>query len=190
MQVAAVSITSDVELLRASDVDPAAFRELYDRYAGSIHRFCLARTSDHDAALDLTAEAFAQAGQSRAKVVDQHSGSLGPWLFGIARNVLLRSVRDRRMIDEARSRLQVEREHVRIEPLEIWLDGLDSDLDAAVAALPSEQRRAVELHVLHDLPYQHIAADLGCSQGAARIRVSRGLAAIRRTLEPTTSTEE
>jgi RNA polymerase sigma-70 factor (ECF subfamily) len=45
----------------------------------------------------------------------------------------------------------------------------------AVAGLPAEQRDAVRLRVVEDLSYQDVATQLGCTPGAARTRVSRGL---------------
>jgi RNA polymerase sigma factor (sigma-70 family) len=182
-------VTADSELLAASGHDPTAFRELYERHAQAIHGFCLKRTGDQEAALDLTAETFAQAWQSRHRFSDQHDGSVGPWLFGIARNLLLRAVRDRRMIDEASARLRLTHERATISPHDGWLDGMEADLEAALAALPAAQRRAVELRVLHDQSYQQVADELGCSPVAARIRVSRGLSTIRTSITSTTSKE-
>jgi DNA-directed RNA polymerase specialized sigma24 family protein len=66
----------------------------------------LRRTRDDDAAHDLTAETFAQAWLVRARFRDDCGGTAGPWLFGIARNVLLMSVRRRRLEAAARERLQ------------------------------------------------------------------------------------
>ena len=48
----------------------------------------------------------------------------------------------------------------------------------AVRALPAEQRRALELRIVHQLPYEAVAGRLGCSQNAARLRVSRALRAL------------
>ena len=48
-------------------------------------------------------------------------------------------------------------------------------LHHAVRALPAEQRRALELRIVHELPYEAVAGRLGCSQNAARLRVSRAL---------------
>ena len=48
-------------------------------------------------------------------------------------------------------------------------------LAAAVAALPESVRRAIELRVLDQMEYASVAEQLGCTQGAARVRVSRGL---------------
>ena len=45
----------------------------------------------------------------------------------------------------------------------------------AVSGLPSEQRAALELRVVQQLSYDEVSRKLGCSQNAARLRVSRAL---------------
>lgn len=169
---------SDSDLLEAARTDPHAFRELYDRYAGRMHAFHLARCSDYEAAHDLTAETFAQAWFARTRFRDEAGGSAGPWLFAIARHVLVTSVRRRRLERAACERLglldQLDRSPAR-EPDELWLAGLDD----ALAELPSGQRAAVELRVIDDLDYDGVAARLDTTPAAARVRVHRGLAALR-----------
>src|SRR3954449_10524251 len=86
--------TSDAALLAAAD--PDAFRELYARYAERVYGYFVRRSGDH-ARFDLTAETFAQAWIMRRRFRDEAAGSAAPWLFGIARNVLLMSVRRRRV---------------------------------------------------------------------------------------------
>ena len=86
---------SDAHLIEGARTDAWAFRELYGRYAERMYRFYLGRSRDADAAHDLTAETFAQAWLARARFEDVAGGSAGPWLFGIARNVLSASVRRR-----------------------------------------------------------------------------------------------
>jgi RNA polymerase sigma-70 factor (ECF subfamily) len=51
-------------------------------------------------------------------------------------------------------------------------------LRRAVRALPSEQRKALELRVVQQLEYEEVAGALGCTQNAARLRVSRALRAL------------
>src|SRR5919199_3945824 len=140
---------SDAALLAAARTDAGAFRELYDRYAERVLGYHLRRTRDDDAAHELTSETFAQAWLVRARFRDECGGSAGPWLFGIARNVLLMSVRRRRLEDGARQRLGLLGEHATAtaEPDDSWLDGLDE----AIAELPEAQRAAVELRVLEEL---------------------------------------
>jgi RNA polymerase sigma-70 factor (ECF subfamily) len=173
-----VRVSSDAELLRSAD--PAAFRELYDRYSVRIHRFLLGRTRDEDAALDLTAEAFAQAWLSRTRFHDLAAGSAAPWLYAIARHVLVASVRKRKLEHTALERLGAlaERDDGDVTPTTAWLDGLDE----AVAALPEDVRRALELRIVDELPYDAVARELETTAGAARVRVHRGLTALRSRL--------
>ena len=98
---------SDAELLVAARSDASAFRELYERYADRVYGYHLRRSQDPHAAHDLTAETFAQAWLSRARFRDEARGSAGPWLFGIARHVLLVSVRRHRLERGACERLGV-----------------------------------------------------------------------------------
>ena len=111
---------SDAKLLGEARSDPHAFRELYERYAEGVHGFHLRRSRDDEAAHDLTAETFAQAWLSRARFRDEADGSAGPWLFAIARHVLLASVRRRSLERAACERLSVferlEREPAQVEP--------------------------------------------------------------------------
>jgi RNA polymerase sigma-70 factor (ECF subfamily) len=56
-------------------------------------------------------------------------------------------------------------------------------LAAALAALPPGQRRALELRVIQELPYDQVASSLSCSEGAARIRVTRALGSLSERLK-------
>ena len=176
---------SDAELLRDAASDPQAFRHLYDRHCTQLYGFFLRRTGDHHGALDLTAETFAQAWAARDRFADQRDGSAAPWLFGIARNLLHRSVRQRRMADEATRNLGLLRGRSDVEPEPAWLDGLDDDIARALADLPADQRQAIELRVLHDQSYDAVAAVQGTAPGTARVRVFRGLRAVRTSVKGT-----
>jgi len=176
---------SDAELLVAARTDAGAFRELYDRYAARIHGYHLRRCRDADAAHDLTAETFAQAWTSRARFRDEAGGSAGPWLFGIARHVLLVSVRQQRLERCAAERLGVLDAADRVSappPDETWLEGLDE----ALADLPDAQQRAIQLRVVDDLGYDEAAEQLETTPQAVRARVSRGLSTLRKHLPNST----
>jgi RNA polymerase sigma-70 factor, ECF subfamily len=173
---------TDAALLLAARTDPAAFRELYERYAEALHGFHLRRTGDADAAYDLTAETFAQAWLSRARFRDEAGGSAAPWLYGIARNVLLMSVRRRRLERTACERLGVlTGAGNTAAPHKRWLDGLDE----ALAELPEGQRQAVALRFAGDLEYDAVADALGTTPQAARVRVHRALSSLRLRLAKT-----
>jgi RNA polymerase sigma factor (sigma-70 family) len=170
-------VRSDAALLAAAQRDAGAFRELYDRYADRVLGYHVRRCRDEDVAHELTAETFAQAWLVRDRFRDECDGCAGPWLFGIARNVLLASVRRRRVEAAARERLGMLAAPAA-EPDDTWLEGLDEALDE----LPEPQREAIRLRVVDDLPYADVAATLNTTPAAARVRVHRGLNALRARL--------
>jgi len=192
MRPARLDTLDDAALLARSPDDPAAFRELYDRYSERVYGYFVRRTSSIDASYDLTAETFAQAWTARGRFRDDAGGSAGPWLFGIARLVLLMSVRHAAIEGRARERLLTEyqstttRNDPRDTPDERWLDGLDE----ALADLPSGQRDALLLRVVDDLGYDDIATRLDTTAPAARVRVHRALGALHDQLTDTSTKDE
>jgi hypothetical protein len=97
----------DLEVRRALG-DPAVFAQLYDQHAREILRFFARRTTSVDWAAELTAETFAEAFLS-AGGYRPDRGPARAWLFGVARHVLARSLRRRRVEARARDRLGMER---------------------------------------------------------------------------------
>src|SRR5215217_2565327 len=176
-------IRTDAELLQAARQDPQAFRELYERYAAWMRSWFLRHTGSESAALDLTAETFAQAFGAARRFRDEADGSAAPWLFGIGRNLLRQYHKHHRIETAARERLGVPLAFAECEDYErvderITAHAMGPSLKLAMRALPKDQRRALELRVIEQLDYEEVAGRLGCSQNAARLRVSRGLRAL------------
>ena len=182
----APAVSSDASLLAAARHDPDAFGELYERYAEAVLAYFVRRTGSRTTALDLTAETFAQAWLVRARFRDEAHGSAAPWVYGIARNVLLMSIRRGAIERRATERLGLQERLDRPQCVEdpvpdgTWAAGADELLDT----LPAHQREAVRLRVLEDLEYSDVARALGTTPGAARVRVHRGLNALKRHLTP------
>jgi RNA polymerase sigma factor (sigma-70 family) len=174
---------NDAELLKAAWQDPEAFREFYDRYAVWIRSWFLRHTGSEPGSLDLTAETFAQAWHASRRFRDEADGSGAPWLFGIARNLLRQYHKHNRIESAARERMGLPAMSAECEDYErvderSEVSSLTPRLRNALRALPAEQRRALELRIVHQLPYEAVAGRLGCSQNAARLRVSRAVRAL------------
>ena len=174
---------NDAELLKAAWQDPEAFREFYDRYAVWIRSWFLRHTGSEPGSLDLTAETFAQAWHASRRFRDEADGSGAPWLFGIARNLLRQYHKHNRIESAARERMGLQATSAECEGYErvderSEVGALAPLLRHALRALPAEQRRALELRIVHQLPYEAVAGRLGCTQNAARLRVSRALRAL------------
>ena len=98
------------------------------------------------------------------------------WLFGIARNVFLTSLRRGRVEDDTRRRLGMQR-LVLDDALVAAIDRLAAE--EALSDLDESEREAVAGRVLDDLPYDELARRLACSEQVVRQRVSRGLKRLR-----------
>jgi RNA polymerase sigma-70 factor (ECF subfamily) len=167
------STASDADLLARAD--PEAFAKLYDRHVAPLFAWARARVGDY--AADVTAEVFARAWLSRDAFRDEADGSAGPWLYGIAHNVLRDSLRKRRVEDRARAKLGLPRA-VAPDP---EYDAIERRLSLpeaalrAIAQLSESERQLLDLRIVEERSYLDIADRLRCSPQAARLRVSRTL---------------
>jgi RNA polymerase sigma-70 factor (ECF subfamily) len=177
------AIRTDAQLLADARTDPQAFREFYERYAVWMRSWFQRQTGSESASLDLTAETFAQAWRMLRRFKDLADGSGAPWLFGIARNLLRQYHKHNRIETAARARLGLPVDWDGTDDYEavderIVAVSLRPALEEAVGALPTDQRQALELRIVHQLPYEEVASRLDCSINAARLRVSRALRAL------------
>jgi RNA polymerase sigma-70 factor (ECF subfamily) len=168
--------------------DDVAFSRFYRGHAQALLVYFTRRTYDVDSALDLTAETFAQAFAARHRFRGRSDAQADAWLFAIASSQLAAYLRrgyaQRRLL----TRLGVQVPEASAPEIERVLDlaGLGS-LRAVIAQelsrLSGEQRDALQLRVIDELPYADVASRLGISEQAARMRVSRGLSALARAVE-------
>jgi RNA polymerase sigma-70 factor, ECF subfamily len=178
---------SDAQLLL--EESDRAFGELYERHAEAVLRYFARRTGSADTAADLVAETFAAAFVSRHRFRDLGSPARA-WLYSIARRQLSHYVRHEAVANRYRRRLGLEpvnlteEDYERIEAL-ADLRTLRDQLRQAVGELPEAQAEAVRLRIVEDLPYSAVALQLNCSEGAARVRVTRALARLADHLEGT-----
>ncbi len=180
---------TDAELLVASRDDPAAFRELYDRWAERLLIYFYRRVLDPEVAADLLAETFAVAFERRHRFRDVGRPG-GAWLHGIAAKELSHWFRRQSVERRAVRRLGIEVPPMDDESIARIEAAIDMErhrpaLSSALVRIPAGERDAVELRVIDQLGYDEIAAQLRCSEGAARTRVHRGLARLNRLMEET-----
>ncbi|WP_445151848.1 RNA polymerase sigma factor [Baekduia sp. Peel2402] len=169
----------DSELLAG---DAEAFGVFYARHEDAVLAFFLRRVRRPELAADLTAETFAAALRGRA-THDPQRGEARAWLFGIARNVLLASLRRGRVEDDARRRLGMERLVLDDVALARVEELANASALTALDDLPPDQRAAVAGRVVEERSYEELAAALQCSESVVRQRVSRGLRTLRTRLE-------
>ena len=168
----------------------AEFELLYRAQVDAITTYFARRSFDPQTVADLTADTFVQAITSFGSF-DPRRGSARGWLFGIARRVYAGHCEAHSRHNERVARLAGRRE---LEPDQITelLDRIDAEREGrslvnALGALPTAERALIELVDLDGLTPKEAAAALGLSAGAARMRLMRARAQLRKTTNATRS---
>lgn len=159
-----------VQAAIVDDLD-SLFRAHYGRLVCSLTAACGSR----EVAADAVQEAFVSAHLHWRKIRG-YDDPVG-WIRRVAINKLRdegrRGTRRQRIID----RLGVRGDDVTGEP-----DGPDDELFTLLAGLPRQQRIAMALHYVDDLPVAAIAAAMELSEGAVKFHLHEGRGRLRTVL--------
>lgn len=174
-------------LRRMAGGDKQAFAELYDRFARPLYATALRIVSDSAEAQDVVHDAFVTLWE-KASVFESGRGTAFAWAVTLVRNRAIDRVRTRRRradllaaapasdlgYDDSTSGVAADDSAI--------LGDQARAVRAAVATLPTEQRRALELAFFSGLTQQQIAEKLSEPLGTVKARVRRGLLKLRDTL--------
>ena len=190
-----VSDLNDTDLLRSMMAgSETALAELYRRRQGGIYRFALQMSGSKTIAEDVTQEVFLFL-MREGHVFDPARGSVGAFLFGVARNHVLRRLRVEHLLaplsDDADDDVPVLHPTTDLCPLEdlTRAETIES-VRKAVLSLPSKYREVVVLCELQDISYGETAEILGCAIGTVRSRLHRARALLLAKLRPAPEVEE
>jgi RNA polymerase sigma-70 factor (ECF subfamily) len=174
----------DEEALRAAMVEyqagsAEAFDRLYAGLAPILRRYQIGMARDGARAEDLVQETFLRI--HRARRTYSPDQPLLPWVFAIARHVFLMDRRSR----ERRGRRELQPQEGMPEPADRAEGERAVEREALMQALgriPAERRESLVLHHVTGLGFREIAVLLGISEGAAKLRSSRGMTGLRNIL--------
>src|ERR1700728_3209030 len=170
---------------RIMAADEGALAALYDRYAGMLYAMLVRILKDTSAAEEVLQDLFLQLWRGAARF-DASRGSLAGWLLVIGRNRALSRLRgrDRReiqddpegfSIESVPSPGNLENEAARAQLME--------RLRGAMAALPAEQRVAVELAYFKGMTQTEIAERTGSPLGTVKSRVRAAMQTLKQVFE-------
>jgi RNA polymerase sigma-70 factor (ECF subfamily) len=172
------SRASDAALVnRARRGDARAFGLLYERHAPAVYRYLLLRSSDAELAEDLSQDVFEKAMDALGGLRDP--ASLRAWLMRIAHHRLVNhwSRKERRP-----DKTPLDALPPGAEAAEMPDHSLESRLSTEALMLRRLSEREQELLALRfaaGLPMRQIAAQLGCTEAAARQLQYRALKRLR-----------
>jgi RNA polymerase sigma-70 factor, ECF subfamily len=166
-----------MELLkRFAEGDLDAFEALFRQYQGEVYRWIVRIVRDPGAAEDLTVETFWRV--HRAHTQFHADGNFGAWLRRIASNVALDHLRRARPVAALIEDVPAEE-----EPDAVVRQEVRAKIQRAFEELPPRLRIVVQLGLVEDEPYREIAASLGISLSAVKLRMFRGTRLLRKKLE-------
>lgn len=155
-----------------------ALAAFFDRYSRMVYSVALRVLNDPGEAEDVMQEIFLQIWQKPAAFVSGR-GSLGGWLVVVARN---------RAIDRLRRRMPSDPVELFALPASTNLAQeaergfLVEKIQAAMATLPADQRRSIELAFFQGMSHPEIAEETGAPLGTVKTRIRLALNAIRKGL--------
>ncbi|MFN0241630.1 MAG: sigma-70 family RNA polymerase sigma factor [Planctomycetota bacterium] len=171
---------------RIADGDETALRALYDATSAQVHGLALAVVRDRSSADEVLVEVFAQVWRQAARY-DASRGSVASFLATLTRT---RAIDLRRARDRAGERtVSFDVDHIASlrDPAPTPDDASQhaertARVRHALAALPSEQRRAVEAAFFGGLSHTEVALALDAPLGTVKTRIRAGLERLRRSL--------
>jgi RNA polymerase sigma-70 factor (ECF subfamily) len=145
---------------------------LYLAHADAVYAYA-SRRADRAVAEDVVMEVFVVACRRLEEVPDHPL----PWLLGCARRVLANQRRGALRADALRDRLRS-----AAQPAGVDHDAVDL-LASALEALGPGDREIILLSEWEGLDLRELALTLGCSRGAAAVRLHRARRRLRHALE-------
>ena len=158
----------------AKDGDRVAFDELVRLTYAATYTLAYRLTGDEDDARDVVQEAYLRAYRGLRRF--RGDAQFSTWLYRITANCAATHMgrRARHRHDELDDSLPVADDRPDHDPqLRADAEDLHGRLQAALAALPDRLRAVVVLRDVYDLPHESIAAELGISESAAKVRLHR-----------------
>ena len=160
-----------------------ALAELYQRHGRAVYGLARRVLGDGSEAEDVTQELFVHLWENPERV-DLARGSLRTYLLTRAHSRSVDLVRSR-AARARREALDLDRATFTASDLEreVGALALAEQMVAAVAALPLDERRAIELAYFSGHSYRQVAQELDEPEGTVKSRIRRGLGRLRQVLE-------
>lgn len=155
------------------------FERLFEETREGLLAYVLSRCRNREEAADAFSETYLIAWQKLDSIPPGDGAKL--WLFGVARNLILKGFRQRRVADALVERLAGELRSIETEASRID-DQAHRALRAGLAALPEGDREILMLTAWEGLTPREIATVMGISANVARVRLHRARARIKRRL--------
>lgn len=164
---------------RSSDAEQVAFEQLFGETRADLLAYLVRRSTTAEDAADALAETYLIAWRKLDAIPEGEAARL--WVFGVARNLLMKGASRRRSTNALIERLSRELETATVtEPAD---DDRSEALHAALAALPKSQREVALLTAWEGLTPKEIASVTSTPVNLVRVRLHRARARLKHDLD-------
>jgi RNA polymerase sigma factor (sigma-70 family) len=176
-----VNMDPDTALLHryAEEGSQNALAEVVRRHVDLVYAAALRRTGgDAQRAADVAQRVFVSLAKNARKLA--HHPALAAWLHTATRNVaitLMKAEQRRRVVEAAAAKDPA----IAPETAPNW-NSLQPVIDSALDELPAADRVSIVLRFFQQASFREVAAALGVSEDAARMRTDRALQKLRKRL--------
>jgi RNA polymerase sigma-70 factor (ECF subfamily) len=165
-------------MARYATGDASSFNDVYRDIAPYLQKYLMRQTRDRALASDLFQQVLLQIHATRSRFVP--GADIYAWAITIARHVLIDDIRRNRRRPEASLAESTDQPDRASAPDDTaHARSLGTLLQSHLAGLPEAQREAFELLKVEGLAVEDIAARLGTTANAAKLRAHRALVALR-----------
>jgi RNA polymerase sigma-70 factor, ECF subfamily len=173
-----VNTTDDTKLmLEVRQGRTGALAVLFERHHARLYRFCLRMTGDRHASEDLVQDAFMR--MLKYRNTFRPETPFLPWMFRIARNACVDHLRRSSVEPTPSADIEQLAENAASRSHDTASDDRGELVRRALLALPATVREVLVLNRFEFKTYEEIAAVLGCSAGAVRVRAHRAMKQLR-----------
>ena len=168
------------------EVDKLEFQKIYDTFRPKILRYLTRLIGEHEAE-DLTQEVFAKVGRGLKKF--RGESKLSTWIYKIATNTALDSLRNQSFQRIARKEISEEEVESDIEhkapsvDQELIRDEMNVCIRNFIENLPANYMAVVVLSEIEGLKNEAISKILGITIDTVKIRLHRARAKLKKELE-------
>jgi RNA polymerase sigma-70 factor (ECF subfamily) len=169
----------------ACEGDRAAFDELVRITYADSYTLALRLTGNEEDARDVVQDAYLRA--FRGLKGFRGDAQFSTWMYRITANCANTHLgkRNKHRHEELSDDAPIADDHPSSDPqLQADAGALRERLGVSLAALPPKLRQVVVLRDIYDLPHETIAAELGISETAAKVRLHRARKKLREDLFP------
>lgn len=185
-----LSELSDEELVKAYALgNNVAFDTLLARHQQNLFSYILQMVRDRDLADDIFQETFIKAITTIRQNRYNELGKFAPWIFRIARNLVVDSFRADRAdftmsADSAGYDILNRRDLADLTAEDMMIDmQIEEDIRSLVQALPDSQREVLRMRYYQDMSFKEIAAAKGVSINTALGRMHYAVLNLRRMIK-------